>query len=182
MTRELAKFLGKKERRRSSLGKGDVRDSLGLAKNPKIVSYFARHGDRKVIFSGIVMKVNRKNKMQQRVALVSDNALYNLEPGSLKCKRRIAFNSMSHLSLSTLPDNFFVVHVPAEYDYVLISQDKVELITRLMEAFEEAIESSLRINFENKIEFRIDQSQYREIEFHHAEEGITTQIFSKKKR
>ena len=79
-----------------------------------------------------------------------DNALYNLEPGSLKCKRRIAFNSMSHLSLSTLPDNFFVVHVPAEYDYVLISQDKVELITRLMEAFEEAIESSLRINFENK--------------------------------
>ena len=84
------------------------------------------------------------------IILCVDNALYNLEPGSLKCKRRIAFNSMSHLSLSTLPDNFFVVHVPAEYDYVLISQDKVELITRLMEAFEEAIESSLRINFENK--------------------------------
>ena len=60
MTRELAKFLGKKERRRSSLGKGDVRDSLGLAKNPKIVSYFARHGEVNLI-NQLAVVVSRGN-------------------------------------------------------------------------------------------------------------------------
>ena len=44
-----------------------------------VVSYDA--GDRKVIFSGIVMKVNRKNKMQQRVALVSGHVNQNADGG-----------------------------------------------------------------------------------------------------
>lgn len=39
------KFLDKKERRRSSLQKGSVGDSLDLAKNPKIASLFAKHGN-----------------------------------------------------------------------------------------------------------------------------------------
>ena len=44
MSVDLEKFLETKERRRSSLQKGDKGDALDLAKNPKILGLFARHG------------------------------------------------------------------------------------------------------------------------------------------
>lgn len=74
---DLEKFLEAKERRRSSLHKGDKGDSLDLANNPKISGLFAKHGDVEVVFSGMVMKVNRKNKMQRRIALVTGHVIKN---------------------------------------------------------------------------------------------------------
>ena len=33
-------------------------------------------------------------------------------------KRRIPFDKIDAISLSKLADNFFVIHVPSEYDYI----------------------------------------------------------------
>jgi hypothetical protein len=59
------------------------------------------------------------------VLVLSERAIYNLEKlkkpkkGSLyDFKRRIAFDAIDSISLSTLSDNYFVIHVPSEYDYV----------------------------------------------------------------
>lgn len=101
-------------------------DHLGLAQNAniqKVLAKYAAKGEpvtEKVCFSEYVTKINRKDKKQTRVMLITDKAIYNLLPGkdgiSGKCKRRILIETLVAVTLSTTSDEF-VFHIPDEYDY-----------------------------------------------------------------
>lgn len=70
-----------------------------------------------VVFSDFVIKINRKEKEQTRVILLTNKAVYNLLPSAYgKCKRRIAIESIASITVSSISDEF-VLHVPEEYDY-----------------------------------------------------------------
>jgi len=62
--------------------------------------------------------------MQDRIILITETAIYNIDPGSYKCKRRIPLKELGSVSISKLPDNFFTLHVPSEYDYLMVSSKK----------------------------------------------------------
>jgi len=104
----------------------DIDDSLGLAQNANIQKVLAKYTPKgqavteKVCFSDYVTKINRKDKKQTRVMLITDKAIYNLLPGkdgnSGKCKRRILIEELVAVTLSTTSDEF-VFHIPEEYDY-----------------------------------------------------------------
>ena len=79
----------------------------------------------------------------------SDGALYNIDPTTVKVKRRIQLANISRLSASLLSDNFFVVHVPLEYDYLFVSGGKTEIISVLRQAFTEATSQELSITMQN---------------------------------
>lgn len=82
----------------------------------------------------------------------SDGALYNIDPTTVKVKRRIQLANISRLSASLLSDNFFVVHVPLEYDYLFVSGRKTEIISILRQAFSEATSQELSITMQNMYE------------------------------
>ena len=46
-------------------------------------------GDMSVAFSDVIIKINKRNKMQERILLITEAAVYNIDPGSYKVKRRI---------------------------------------------------------------------------------------------
>lgn len=70
-----------------------------------------------VVFSDFVIKINRKDKEQTRVILLTNKAVYNLLPSAYgKCKRRIALETIASITASSISDEF-VLHVPEEYDY-----------------------------------------------------------------
>ena len=48
-----------------------------------------------------------------------------------------------------MSDNFFVVHVPLEYDYLFVSGRKTEIISVLRQAFTEATNQELSISMQN---------------------------------
>jgi hypothetical protein len=50
------------------------------------------------------------------------------------------------------------------------------------EAYEAAMKTPLQVAFGNSFEYRIDDSTCREILFTNVEGGISTQIFTKKKK
>ena len=75
--------------------------------------------------------------------------MYNIEPGSSKIRRRIAIGNISHISVSLLSDNFFVIHVPQEYDYVYVSGRKTEIVAALRLAYMEAIGEELGLAMQN---------------------------------
>lgn len=177
------KFLGQKERRKSSSVKMFLGDYLSLASNSSILKVLAKNGDSSIIFSDIIIKINKRNKMQERILMVTDQAIYNVDPGSShKVKRRIPLKDLGGASMSTLPDNFFCLHVPSEYDYLLVSNKKTEIITKIKDAYEKLCGSALSVEFGNSFEYRIDDSVVREILFTNVEGGISTQIFTKKKK
>ena len=63
-----------------------------------------------------VQKHNEHGKVQPRLLVVSDQAVYNLSSDGKKCKRRIP---LTHVSLVTASESAgqFILHVPSEYDY-----------------------------------------------------------------
>ncbi len=127
-------------------------DYLQISQDSRILSLLSKYHDRPtVLFCSLVDKINRSYKTQQRVMLLSEAAVYNLNPGKLSLNRRIAVKEIGGVSVSTKPDNYFVIHVPngktnvqhdvswvadlgavcAEYDYVFICEMKTEVLIAL---------------------------------------------------
>eukprot|EP00002_Diphylleia_rotans_P006791 TRINITY_DN1618_c0_g4_i1.p1 TRINITY_DN1618_c0_g4~~TRINITY_DN1618_c0_g4_i1.p1 ORF type:complete len:192 (-),score=54.25 TRINITY_DN1618_c0_g4_i1:334-909(-) len=177
------RFMGHKERRRSSAAKAlFVGDYIGAQSNAAIVKMIGKNGDKSILFADLVVKVNKRNKMQERIFLVTDQALYNIDPGNYKCKRRIAIGDVGSISLSPFADNFFAIHIPQEYDYLMVSSKKVEIVTKICEAYKALKGIDTTVIFSTSFEFRIDNDLIREIVFTKVEGGVNTQIFTKQKQ
>eukprot|EP00696_Hemimastix_kukwesjijk_P020263 gnl/Hemi2/9820_TR3411_c0_g1_i1.p1 gnl/Hemi2/9820_TR3411_c0_g1~~gnl/Hemi2/9820_TR3411_c0_g1_i1.p1 ORF type:complete len:186 (+),score=30.50 gnl/Hemi2/9820_TR3411_c0_g1_i1:84-641(+) len=173
-------YCGKKERRKSSSFKVFVGDYKNLSQHKSFSKVTKKWGDRVVHFSDEVMKVNRRNKMQKRILLITENALYNMLPDSLKIQRRIDLTKINGVSLSQLSDNFFTVHVLGEYDYLLVSGKKTEIVTTLCDIFTRMRGMTLPIQVSNSFDFRVNEVKVREIMFTKVTGGVNTQIFTKK--
>lgn len=93
----------------------------------KMLEKFDSSGTEKVHFSDFVIKINRKDKEQTRVILITNSHLYNIMPNNYsKCKRRIDLKDIMGISISKITDEF-VVHVPEEYDYRFKSAKKEKI-------------------------------------------------------
>ncbi|KAA6395940.1 MAG: putative myosin IB heavy chain [Streblomastix strix] len=173
-------FMGQKERRKSSESKQLLGDYIGARTNPLIEKLISRTGDTAILFADEVVKVNKRLKMQKRVFVITNQAIYNITPESYKLRRRIALDKLNSLSLSCLSDNFLALIVPSEYDYLIASSKKTEIVMVLMEAFRQCTKHPLNINFANVFEYSIDKQTRREIIFKNVEGGVSTQIYTKK--
>ena len=81
-----------------------------------------------VQFSDFVVKINPKGVPQERVMMITNLAIYNLMPKDYKiCKRRVLLQDLGGVTASTKNDEF-VLHVPKEYDYRMMSLRKREII------------------------------------------------------
>lgn len=183
--RRLEKFMGRKERRRSSLDKPLQSDYIGARNNSKILAIINKHEEKEILFADTVMKINRKCKIQERLLVLTEFSLYNIDPSSYKPKRRIGLTNIECVKMSGLRDNFFVLHIPTEYDYLLISSKKIEICLQLRRQYQYVKTGcALPIEFKNVFDYKVENGVYREIKFTAAEgesKGVTTKIYSKKK-
>lgn len=113
-------------------------DELDLSNEPNVQKLLAKEGPGEVIqFSDLAIKINRKDKEQTRVLLITDKAIYNLLPNNYKLKRRINISQLMALSLSLASDEF-VIHVDGEYDYRYKSAHKDRIAYILDKLFKNA--------------------------------------------
>jgi len=128
-------------------------DNLQLESTPnvqKILGKYCKKGDtpEKIVFSDYVIKINRKDKEQTRVMLITNKAIYNLLPGRDnqnigKCKRRIEIKDLAAITLSQKSDEF-VIHVPKDYDYRYKSARK-EMIQEIVSGLFKTIDPSNKL-------------------------------------
>lgn len=153
-------FKGQKERNRNSMAVSSTAffgDFLGFASNQEIQKKVSQSGESTIIFSDIVKKVNKRDKVQERALVITTKAVYNFEKfpkpkktGLYEQRRRISFDSINAVSLSKLSDNYFIIHVPSEYDYVIETPKKAILVTLLKDAIKKYNGKDLTINFANQ--------------------------------
>jgi len=113
-------------------------DRLSLAGQAAVLKMLAKLGKNtptpeSVSFSDYVIKINRKEKEQTRVMLITNRGIYNLLPNNYSCKRRIDIDKLVAITASKTSDEF-VIHIPDEYDYRFKSgrKDKIcEVLTVL---------------------------------------------------
>jgi len=75
--------------------------------------------------------------------------VYNIDPTSVKVRRRIPLANISHISTSLMSDNFFIIHVPLEYDYLFVSGRKTEIVSVLRRAHLGATGDELSLAMQN---------------------------------
>ena len=154
---ELERFMGKKKRRRASLDRIWHRDYVDAISNEAVKELLVTHGQEKVFFASWIDKTNQVFHVQKRLLLVTDNLLFNIKSRSklekLKVRRVIDLSKLMQLSLSTLPDNYMVLHVPSEYDYLISVEYKTELIQILRERCRRLYRREIKIQFANQIQF-----------------------------
>lgn len=165
----LSIVVGKKERRRLTLNRDYMGDYMDIMNNPAVRSLAGKND--KILFADHVRKYDRRWKTQmwdimvtnRGIILVSDEPIKEgPEKGKLRkvAKRQIPFVQLSSVSLSTKSDDFFVLHVPEEYDNVLENFRKTEMITIMAKAYQEALNKPLNIYFTDSIQYSVKKTTW----------------------
>lgn len=115
----------------------------------EMTQYLISAGDKQVIFADKVLKFTGSGKMKRRILLITDFAIYLVDPETDALKRRIALAAVEKMCLSELSDNFFAIIIPSEYDLLMASTRKTEIVTVLVEATKSASEE-LEVAFSNR--------------------------------
>jgi len=115
-------------------------DRLSLASNADVAKMLKKNGQgtESVVFSDFVIKINKREKEQTRVILITNKATYNLKPNNYSsCQRRIAHTNLVAITASKISDEF-VIHIPDEYDYRFKSAKKDKICEVLAVVHKEA--------------------------------------------
>lgn len=88
--------------------------------------------------------------MKRYILLITDFAMYIVDPEVDALKRRIALAAVEKIFLSELNDNFFALIIPTEYDLLMASTRKTEIVTVLVEATKNASDFELEVVFSNR--------------------------------
>lgn len=107
----------------------DKLDKLEMKNNPHCSRMLELIGENMptnevIVYSNLLIKINRRGKKQLRTLLITNKAVYNCMPKNVsRCKRRIPIEEIASITISTI-SNEFVLHIPRDYDYRFKSDDK----------------------------------------------------------
>lgn len=105
-----------------------------------------------VIFSDVVTKINRKDKPQERILVVTDKAVYNLNRAK-KCKRRIDITKVDAITVSTMSDEW-AIHVTDEYDYRISCARKAEATECIVSSRFDATGDTVRVTLSSQLDLK----------------------------
>ena len=132
-----------------------AQDNLNITQNAKLQEGFT--ATETILYSGELLKVNKKNSKQKRKIVITTESIYNIRDaniftsigfGSL-IKRRINITSVKAIIYARL-GNEFVIHVPDEFDYRIVDPQKDNIIRFILHAL------SVNEMYETKIFFNSD--------------------------
>ncbi|XP_052732323.1 uncharacterized protein LOC108330634 isoform X1 [Vigna angularis] len=139
------------------------RDHIDILSHPNVMRLLNKQGDQIVLFADKVLKFTGSGKMKYRYLMITDFAVYLIDPETDSLRRRIALAAVEKICVSELTDNFLVVIIPTEYDLLIASARKNEIITAFVEAYEPEVVSS------NRFEYNAASNMVKEIEFEEIE-------------
>nr|XP_009770885.1 PREDICTED: myosin IB heavy chain-like [Nicotiana sylvestris] len=140
---------------------------------------FQHLGDKKVLFADKVLKFTSSGKMKRRILLMTDFAIYIVDPDIDALKRRISLAAVEKLCLSELSDNFLAIIIPTEYDLLMASTRKTEIVTVLVDATKSQSDYELEVLLSNRFEYNATSELVKEIDFEETEGGVRTRIVRK---
>lgn len=114
---------------------------------------------REVLFSCLVRKINKSDKMAERAILVTDKQMYKLHSKTFKALRSpIPIQELTGLSVSPGQDQLIVLHLRGGNDFVisLISRENYnrigELVGLLLRQYQLLCKSELKVQVQTSIQ------------------------------
>ena len=110
-----------------------VYDNLNWAKDKDILT---KINNKEILYyNNKIIKINHFNISQERILVLTDEALYNFQKKNLK--RRIKYNQIRGITYSKLCKEFVVHGSDDEYDYLFQSSDRNLLISLIAKFYQE---------------------------------------------
>ncbi|KAK7385040.1 hypothetical protein VNO78_30747 [Psophocarpus tetragonolobus] len=174
-------FMGVKVRRKASLHRDYKGDYLDVPSHDFLMKILHKHGDDEVLFADRVLKFTGSGKMKRCVLMITDRAIYVVDPEVDVLKRRIALALVERVCLSELSDNFFAVTIPSEFDMLMASARKTEIVTVLVESTKSKSASGFELDvvFSNRFEYNAASDLVKEVQFEEVEGGVKTRFLRK---
>ncbi|CAL9099649.1 unnamed protein product [Musa textilis] len=172
-------FMGVKARRGASFRRDVKGDYLDVPSDPFLSAILSKQGDETLLFADKVLKCTGTGKMKRCILMITGSAIYIVDPDADVLKRRIMLAAIDKICLSKLSDNFFAVIVPSEYDCLMASTRKTEIVTVLVEASKSRSEYEIGVVFSNRFEYRAAADMVKEVRFEEVDGGIKTRIVKK---
>ncbi|XP_057484934.1 uncharacterized protein LOC130771334 [Actinidia eriantha] len=179
VTEDQEPFMGVKVRRKASRHRDYRGDYIDVPSRPYLMKILDKQGDKQVLFADRVLKFTGSGKMKRRILLITDFAIYVIDPEKDALQRRIALAAVDKLCLSELSDNFFSIIIPTEYDMLMASTRKTEIVTVLVEAIKNTSDYELEVVFSNSFEYNASADLVKEVQFEEVEGGVKTRIARK---
>eukprot|EP01132_Coremiostelium_polycephalum_P001010 gene1010-1280_t len=188
-------FTGRKERQRFSMI--SVRkyfgDYLDVRSQSYLLDAMAEGRNEEVILSAkcqvVVHPLLSANKLSPRFLIVTKQAIYTIKLKQKKnlatylLDRRLPLAEVTSFSLSTLGDNFIMVHAPNDFDIAMTCEFKTELVALINKQkgsplpvnFNQSIEYFKKKGSKNTITFVKDE-MHKEVMFKKNQAHIATQL------
>ncbi|KAJ8753031.1 hypothetical protein K2173_011799 [Erythroxylum novogranatense] len=168
-----------KDGRKESVQRDAEGDYINARSNPYVNKILQKQGDSQVLFADKVIKFTGSGKLKHCIMLVTDFVVYVVDPETDALKRRIALAAVDKICLSELSDNFFAVIIPTEYDILMASFRKMEIVAVLVEATKNVSNYELEAEFSNSFEYHASAELVKEVVFEEVEGGIKTRFVRK---
>lgn len=157
---------GKKERRAESVFRPFMGDYIQYKVKPQAQEIVKKYGEKKFLFADKVQKISPKLATQNRKLVVTEQAIYNIGGLRSKITRRVLIRSLTGISLSSLQDDFIIIHIATEYDMAYVTPKKTEIVSILFELYKELNDGKvLPIHITDQVQFALKAGKNRLIQF-----------------
>ncbi|XP_019149660.1 PREDICTED: myosin ID heavy chain-like [Ipomoea nil] len=151
-------------------------DHVGVPSRPYLMKILQKQGDTNLVFADKVLRFTSSGKMKRRILLITDFAIYIVDPETDVLKRRIALAAVEKLCLSKLSDNFFAIIIPTEYDILMASTRKTEIVMCIADTTRSVSNYELDVFHSNRFEYNATAELVKQIKFEEVEGGVKTRI------
>ena len=154
-------------------------DYLHCNSDAAMLSLVYGNGDKSILFADMVLRWDHRSRPQDRYLLITDSRVYCLRSKrqSLfssayyhQLRRSVVLENLVSVSVSPSRGPAFVLHVNDQYDYLLESNKRQEVLYWLSRAYEARTGKQLRIVWGDEMVVRDRGQQYhREVSVPHSE-------------
>lgn len=170
---------GKKERQRDSVKRSFNADYIRFEDNFKLQEAIPQ--GESMLFADQILKLNRRGKPERRDFVLTTNAMYfamRKKRGGdtyYNVTRRSDLSSITSVSMSTLQDNYVVVHCN-DYDNMFELERKTEFVAVLNEQMQASTGREISLNFTDSITYKIKTGDTRIVSAQKNESASKAQL------
>mmetsp|Transcript_5918 Transcript_5918/g.5181 ORF Transcript_5918/g.5181 Transcript_5918/m.5181 type:complete len:134 (+) Transcript_5918:955-1356(+) len=116
-----------------------AKDYLNLLAKPKIQKILKDNGENvssECVFSDYIYRINSRQNREYRIAFITTDYFYCLHPKkSYRIERKIDIEKIYKVTISKSSAGLLALHVNSEYDYLIDSYKRLDMILFLRECF-----------------------------------------------
>jgi len=110
--------------------------------------------DPEIVFADVVQKFNRKGKKQERHVVLTRKYCYFMDKNKTKSCYNLAEHDITGGSLSTMADDFVILHLKEDRDLVMTCEHKTEMIMVMAKVVREEMKEDFPLTCADKLAFQ----------------------------